>query len=66
MKKAEERVEGIKSQNVREASESSPPSQNSTTEETGTAEHDAIQAAAIAEPQDQDYEYCECFGTFED
>ena len=35
---------------------------------THTAEHYAIQVAAILEPheeEDQDYECCECFGTFE-
>ena len=59
-------------------SESSPPSRNLTTEEiltsnvtaentvTHTTEHDALQAAALSEPQDQDYECYECFGMFED
>ena len=41
----------------------STPAENAVTH---TAKHDALQAAAISEPQDQDYECCECFGTFED
>ena len=31
-----------------------------------TAEYDVIKTAAIPEPQDQEYECCECFGTFEE
>ena len=56
-----------------EVSESSPPlttevetlMSNIIAEDTvtHTAEHNAIQAAAIPEPQDPDYECCECFAT---
>jgi len=58
-----------------EASESSSAFRNSTTEEETLisedtvppiSEHDAIQAAVTPEQQDQEYECCKCFGTFED
>ena len=41
---------------------------NITAEDTVShiAKHNAIQAPTMPEPQDQDYECCECFGTFED
>ena len=57
-----------------EATKSSPALRNSTTQEETvisdgpvipTAEHDVIQAAAISEPQDQEYESCEYYGIFE-